>query len=459
MLRALPRAAGLEFEELERTTAGALSASDRPLKELGHLALWANLGAGLYLMIVGASMVPALSIAQAALATLLGAALGAALVAITVRLASAENRSGVLLCGEALGERGAGLYGALALFRHLAWGAIQLAIAAQMAAAVAGRQGLGGGQPLWAVLFGALVLYMVLAGPVGMTRAWLVRVGGPLVALIAVGFALSAWSDYGIPAFLQREPATGWPTMTAAVDIAAALALIWLPVAADLGRLGGPRRSGMAAFLGLGVMTAWFVLLGVLFVPAVSGEDLPGFLLATPLGALAILVVLVLELDGAFVSLYALATTARGLSARVEATPVVLAGAGLFVLGGALLDPFDYGDTMLLLGAAFAPLLGVLLGIRAARRLSDGARLPLGGLLAWALGFMLYNWAAPLAVPAWSAAMSAVLHDFLRLPFPAGVPGLSATLLAFVASFVLAGVGALAGGAVARSRPAEASAA
>jgi hypothetical protein len=69
----------------------------------------------------------------------------------------------------------------------------------------------------------------------------------------------------------------------------------------------------------------------------------------------------------------------------------------------------------------------------------------LGGALAWALGFLLYNWAAPLEMPAWTAAMSALFHDALRLPFPADVPGLSATALGFTAAFVVAAMATMRG--------------
>jgi NCS1 family nucleobase:cation symporter-1 len=427
------------FDELERTTAGALAASDRPLGPLGHLALWGNLGAGLYLLVVGAWLVPALSIPQAVVATVIGAALGAALVSTAVRLGAQENRSGVVLHRGALGESGANLYGLIAVSRHLAWGALQLAIAAELAAALMDRQGIALGRPVWSAVFGALVLLLMLSGPASVVKRWFVT-SAVLTLLIAIGFTYSAWSDFGVPAMLKREPAGGWPSMTAGVDLVAAAALIWLPVAIDLGRLGDARRAGVAAFGGLAGMTAWFVLIGALFIPTVDGRDLSGFLLSTPLGALALLLVIVLELDGAFVSLYALASTARAWAPKTDAAlPAVVGGAAVLALGAALLDPFDYGDALLLLGAAFAPLLGVLLGARAARRRAGCAAPPAGGgAVAWALGFLLYNWASPLDVPAWTAAMSSLFHGLLRLPFPVDVPGLSATALGFVAAFALA---------------------
>ena len=429
------------FDELERTTRGALDAAVRPLGSLGHFAIWANLGAGLYLMIVGAWLVPALSIPQAVFAVLVGTALGSTLVAIGVWLGASENRPGVVLYRGALGEHGANLYGVLASFRHLAWGALQLAIATEIAAAAMGRQGLGGGRPLWAAIFGALVLVMVLAGPATLIRRWLVP-SVVITAIIAVVFTYSAWSGFGVQTMIQREPVGGWPGMTGAIDLVAVLALMWLPVAIDVGRLGAPRRAGISAFLGLGTMTAWFVLIGVLFVPAVDGRDLAGFLLATPAGALALLLILVVELDGAAVSLYSLASTARGWMPKANAAvPATFIGAAVFALGAAVLNPFDFGDAFLLLGAAFAPLLGTLLGARLRRRRSGRARPPLlGGALAWGTGFLLYNWAAPLEIPVWTPAMSVLFSDLLGLPFPAGVPGLSATVLSFGVAFLLTGV-------------------
>jgi len=139
----------------------------------------------------------------------------------------------VVLHRGALGEPGATLYAGIALFRHLAWGAVQLAIAAELAAALTERQGLAVGRPFWAAVFGAAVLLMVLAGPATVIKRWLVP-SAVLTLLIGVVFAYSAWSDFGVPAMLTREAAGGWPGFTGAIDLTAAAALLWLPVAIDL---------------------------------------------------------------------------------------------------------------------------------------------------------------------------------------------------------------------------------
>ena len=52
----------------------------------------------------------------------------------------------------------------------------------------------------------------------------------------------------------------------------------------------------------------------------------------------------------------------------------------------------------------------------------------------------MWSWAGPLEIPVWTAAMSFLFSDLLGLPFPAGVPGLGATVLSFGVAFLLTGV-------------------
>src|SRR3990172_11669009 len=65
----------------------------RSLGFLDHFALWASLGASLYLMPFGALLVPALSIEQALLATVVAGLLGGLLIASIGAIASHTRRS------------------------------------------------------------------------------------------------------------------------------------------------------------------------------------------------------------------------------------------------------------------------------------------------------------------------------------------------------------------------------
>src|SRR5918995_1349138 len=109
-----------------------------------------------------------------------------------------------------------------------------------------------------------------------------------------------------------------------------------------------------------------------------------------------------------------------------------------------------YENFLFLLGALFVPLFGVLAAdwYVLARRRYDVAAMyrpdgPYGGVrwpavLAWVLGFLVYNWITPGTVPAWVSLTEALFGGLLPLPFPlsARLPWLGASIPAFLVAFL-----------------------
>jgi purine-cytosine permease-like protein len=119
---------------------------------------------------------------------------------------------------------------------------------------------------------------------------------------------------------------------------------------------------------------------------------------------------------------------------------VLIAAASVVATAGALaIDMRSYQRFLLLLGAVFVPLLGVLVahwllaGAHYTRAdVFDAPRVRPGPIVAWAAGFFLYEWLyQPTDLGFWS--------DWLnRLPTPSYDIG--ASLPAFALAFVLTGV-------------------
>ncbi len=142
-----------------------------------------------------------------------------------------------------------------------------------------------------------------------------------------------------------------------------ALPVSWFPLAADYTRHA---RTGRAAFagtaVGYGTATIACFTLGVLALAAygAGGLDVVDALLAVPLGAVALAVLVVVEVDEAFANIYSTAVSAQNLVATARP-----AGAGgrwsarsprcsRWPSTSPSYEPF-----LFLIGAVFVPLVGV----------------------------------------------------------------------------------------------------
>lgn len=182
-----------------------------------------------------------------------------------------------------------------------------------------------------------------------------------------------------------------------------ALPISWFPLVADYTR---HIRSGRAAFagasLGYGLATVALFALGALALVAygTAGFDVIDALLAVPLGLLAVLVLLVVEVDEAFANVYSTAVSAQNLVARLDRRLLALGVGTAATLLALVLDVAAYEPFLFLIGAVFVPLVGVFVLVyfvlpRGAWDVSDTAPSRPLLLLPWAAGFVAYQLTLP----------------------------------------------------------------
>lgn len=404
---------------------------------LDHLALWGSLGLTLYVMPFGSLLVPALSLEQAFLAVLVAASLGALIVAAVAAIAAHTGLATVDLLTELFGRRLRPLIAALLLARNVLWAAFALSLIAGSAELVSERALGAGLRPLWVIAFGLAGLALVAAGPEFVVRKLLRRAGLWLALLVAAGVTLSAYMEFGVPAFLQRPAAGGWPHFGQAVDVMLVVPLLWLPLVADYARLGrGVGSAFGGSFLGLFIATAWMGFLGVVYLPAVDSGDIAGFVVGTQLGMGALAVLLLLQVDDLFAHSHS-----AGVAWGALLPPGRIVGpAAPAVAAVALALAFDFlafEGSLLLLGSLFVPLFGVLIAHYLWARGEAEPAAP-SALAAWALGFLLYHWIAPPDAGWWQDVTSWLFADALHLTFPLTdeVTWLGAAVPSFLAAFL-----------------------
>ncbi|HEX6700416.1 MAG TPA: cytosine permease [Gaiellaceae bacterium] len=413
----------------------------RVLGTVDTTLLWTNLGVSLLVLVLPAYF--DLSLQKALLATLVGGLIGNAMLAVAA-LIGADGRVPTMVLQRApLGRRGSYLATTLNVLQCLGWSIFELIVIATAAGLLCDRLFGFRATWVWTLLFGATAAALALLGPIGFVRRFVRKFA--VWAVVASLVYLTWWILHGANLTgLWTHPGTHHGSFWLAVDIVVAVTVSWAPLVADYTRFSRDRRSAFVG-VGLGYLLPTFFQFGfgsILVLSRGVDPNRPELILTAIVGgglaaALALLALTVDETDEAFANVYSCAVSLQNLFPRAPQRVLIGAVSVLATAGALAIDLRSYSRFLYLLGAFFVPLLGVLVADWLAHGghydpvdVFDAPAFRPGAVVAWAAGFITYEWLAqPADLGFWTRLLS-------HLPTPSYAVG--ASVPSFVCAFLLA---------------------
>jgi len=375
----------------------------RVLGGVDTFLLWTNLGISL-LVLVAASYF-GLSLRQALLATIVGGLIGNAMLATAAMIGADARVPTMVLQRAPLGQRGSYLATGLNVLQCLGWATFELIIIATAANALAGKAFGFHAIWLWKLIFGALAAAMALLGPIGFVRRFVRKIGiwFVLASIVYLAFWILRHGELGT---LWKAGGSGG-SFWLATDLVIALSVSWIPLVADYTRFSTTRRAGFwGAGLGYLFPTLFQFGFGAILVLSHPAIDGPTAVLTTVAAGgvasfLALLALTVDETDEAFANVYSAAVSLQNVLADVPQRLLIVAASVVSTVAALAFDLTQYQQFLLLLGAFFVPLFGVLLAdwLLSGRGYTDddifrGPTVRPGMIGAWLVGFLVYEWLA-----------------------------------------------------------------
>jgi nucleobase:cation symporter-1, NCS1 family len=409
------------------------------------MLLWGNLSVSLLVIVLGAVLVPALSLRDALIAIVVGAVAGNILLGLAGLIGADARVPGMVVLRAPLGRRGSYVPTVVNVAQNLGWSTFELIVISTAAAALSKKVFGFEERWLWALLFGLIAVGLALLGPIGFVRRYVRKFA--VWAVLASLVYLTWWvlDKSNLHAFWHAH-GQGGLSLGSGIDVVIGSIISWTPLAADYTRFSRDRRSAFwGAGVGYFIPTLWCFGLGVLLVLSrniTGAADVPAAVAAGgAVSAFALLALTVDESDEAFADIYSTAVSIQNVLPRVSQKLLIVAVSTAATIGAIVINLGAYQSFLLLLGSVFVPLFGVLLAdwllagahYRARDFFSGPAVRPLQ-LLAWILGFVLYQWLSPQG-PTWWTDAVAHLHP--------GHATWTASLPSFAAAFVLATVAGL----------------
>lgn len=343
--------------------------------------IWFGAGVSLAEILTGTSFAP-LGMAKGFAAIVLGHIIGCALFFLAGLIGGRTGRSAMETVKMSFGHTGGLLFAFLNVLQLVGWTAIMI---------YDGALAIGGifdaGHWIWCLVIGGLIIVWILVGITNLGFINKISMAA-LFILTLVLCKVIFFSGASAGGDLGEAMSFG-----AAVELAVAMPLSWLPLISDYTREAEkPFQATLASTLTYGVVSCWMYVIGMGAAIYTGEYDIAQIMVKAGLGIAALVILVLSTVTTTFLDAWSAGISAESLSSKLNGkwTAVVVSVVGI---AGAILFPMDdITGFLYLIGSVFAPMIAVQIADHfLLRRDSFGVSFDVRNLIIWLVGFILYR--------------------------------------------------------------------
>ena len=343
--------------------------------------IWFGAGVSLAEILTGTSFA-ALGMARGLAAILLGHVIGCTLFFLAGLIGGRTGRSAMETVKMSFGQKGGLLFAFLNVLQLVGWTAIMIY---DGALAIGGI--FDGGHWIWCLVIGGLIVVWIL---VGITNLGVINkvAMAALFVLTLVLCKVIFFSGASAGAVQGEAMSFG-----AAVELAVAMPLSWLPLISDYTREAEkPFQATLASTVTYGVVSCWMYIIGMGAALYTGESDIAVIMVKAGLGLAALVILVLSTVTTTFLDAWSAGISAESLSAKCSGkrTAVVVSIVGT---AAAILFPMDdITGFLYLIGSVFAPMIAVQIADHFLLH-RDRFSIALDGrnLVIWLIGFIIYR--------------------------------------------------------------------
>ena len=342
--------------------------------------IWFGAGVSLAEILTGTFFAP-LGFQKGLLAILLGHVIGCAMLFLAGLIGGRTGRSAMETVKMSFGQKGALFFAALNVLQLVGWTAIMIYDGALAADGV-----FAAGHWVWCLVIGVLIVVWILIGIQNLGRLNLVA----MAALFVLTLVLCAVIFRGSGADFVTDESLSFG---AAVELAVAMPLSWLPLISDYTRTAEkPFAATLASAVVYGLVSCWMYVIGMGAAIFAGESDLAQIILRSGLGAAGLLIIVLSTVTTTFLDAWSAGISSESLSSRLSGKWVAVGAAVIGTLGAMLFPMDDITDFLYLIGSVFAPMIAIQIAdFFLLRQDRSGTAFDRRSALIWLAGFLLYR--------------------------------------------------------------------
>ena len=367
--------------------------------------IWFGAGVSIAEILTGTYFAP-LGMAKGFAAIVIGHGIGCAMMFLAGLIGGRTGRSAMETVKMSFGRKGSLLFSVLNVLQLVGWTAIMIYDGALAANGIAGV-----GAWVWCLVIGALILVWIAVGITDLGRINQI-VMALLFLLTLVLCKVIFFGGNGVMTAPDDSLSFG-----AAVELAVAMPLSWLPLISDYTREAEkPFAATLASTLTYGAVSCWMYLIGMGAAIYTGQSDIALIMVQAGLGVAALVILVLSTVTTTFLDAWSAGISSESIFAGLKGRQVAMAGTVIGTVGAIVFPMDDITDFLYLIGSVFAPMIAVQIADYFLLKTDvSGKEVSVSRLVLWFLGFLAYRVLMGVDLPLGSTLPDMVITMLLTL--------------------------------------------
>ena len=343
--------------------------------------IWFGAGVSIAEILTG-TYFAALGFGRGLAAILVGHVIGCIMLFLAGVIGGKTRKSAMETVKDSFGSHGGQLFAILNVLQLVGWTAIMIYDGALAAGGI-----FTVGHWVWCLVIGALIIVWILIGITNLGKVNTVAMAA-LFILTLILFKIIFFDGPVVTSITDETFSFG-----AAVELAVAMPLSWLPLISDYTREAKePVKATAVSTVVYGVVSCFMYLVGMGAALFTGESDIAQIMVKAGLGIAGLLIIVFSTVTTTFLDAYSAGISSESIFAGLKGKCVAVVVTVIGTIGAIVYPMDDITDFLYLIGSVFAPMIAVQIAdFFILKKKKSETGFDWCNLLIWLAGFILYR--------------------------------------------------------------------
>ena len=344
--------------------------------------IWFGAGVSIAEIVTG-TYLASLGMTKGILATVIGHIIGCVLLFLAGIIGAKTKKSSMETVKISFGQKGSIIFSALNVIQLAGWTAIMIYDGAISANGIFNT-----GKWVWCLVIGVLIILWIIVGISNVEKINVVAMSALFILTIILCKVVFFDNHQMV------SVAGDGRTFGAAVELAVAMPLSWLPLISDYTREAEkPVKATAASAIVYGLVSCWMYIIGMGAAIYTQDAGIDQIMLKAGLGIAGLLIIVFSTVTTTYLDAYSAGISSETISHKIKGKYMAIAVTIVGTIAAIVYPMDDITDFLYLIGSVFAPMIAIQIAdFFVIKKDSTEKNVEVANVVIWIIGFVLYRY-------------------------------------------------------------------